>query len=64
MAKKSEDKEAKVVTTKSIMSEKKADENGLVEIELLEDYGSNEKGDKLLKHPNMAEMLIDRKIAK
>lgn len=64
MAKKSENKDAKVVTTKSIISDKKASKDGLVEVELLKDHGVGKKGDKLMKHPKMAEMLIDRKIAK
>ena len=69
MAGKSTKKEAQAVTTKSVFDPKKAealktDKNGLVEVTLLKDHGVDKKDDKLLRHPNTAQMLIDQKIAK
>ena len=62
---KSKSEDAKVVPTKSIKSEPlKADKDGLVEVTLLKDHGVDKKDDKLLRHPNTAQVLIDRKIAK
>lgn len=58
-----EKKEAKAVTTKSVKA-KEPNKDGLVEVELLKDHGSDKKGDKLLRHPNTAQVLIDHKIAK
>ncbi len=57
-------KEAKTVTSKSISKAPVLNGKGLREIELLKDHGVNKKGEKLLKHPNTAQMLIDAKIAK
>lgn len=57
-------KEAKAVTTKSVKTAPKVNDDGLSEIELLKDHGANKKGEKLFRHPNTAQLLIDRKIAK
>lgn len=62
MSKKNED--AKVTSTKSVSKAKEPNKDGLVEVELLKAHGADKKGAKLLKHPNTAKMLIDRKIAK
>lgn len=56
-------KKAEAVTTKSVKTEPVL-KDGLMEINLIKDHGVNKKGDKLLRHPNTAQMLIDRKIAK
>ncbi|WP_424493895.1 hypothetical protein [Salinimicrobium sp. GXAS 041] len=70
-ASKSEDvkSNAKVVTTESVFDTAKAkdlktDKNGEVEVTLIKDHGVDKKGDKLKRHPNTAQMLVDRKIAK
>ena len=63
MAKEKKDS-AKAVTTKSVKETKEVDKDGLVEVELIKDHGSDKKGDKLKRHYNTAQMLIDHKIAK
>lgn len=57
-------KEDKVVTSKSISKSAPVIVDGLQEVELLKDHGVNKKGEKVLKHPNTAELLIKAKIAK
>lgn len=63
--KKSTEKSTKVVSTdKLTFGEVDRSSFSLVEIELIKDHGVHKKGDKLKRHPNTADMLIEAKIAK
>lgn len=57
---------AKVVTSDKIKSNVKRDvsSDALEEVTLLKDHGNDKKGDKLMRHPNTADMLRLHKIAK
>ena len=53
-----------VMTSKKMSSQRDVSVNALEEITLIKDHGFNKKGEKLLRHPNTADMLKEAGIAK
>lgn len=53
-----------VVTSEKIGKKRDVSLNALEEITLLKDHGEHKKGEKLMRHPNTADVLRRLKIAK
>lgn len=64
MPKKSESQKGVVTSDRIKKALVKSDAEGMVNLTLLKDHGLDSKGDKIKRVKALAEMLIDKKIAK
>lgn len=58
------EKKAKIKVVNTFSKDVNRSNYALVEVTLLKDHGADKKGDVLKRHPNTADLLIERKIAK